>query len=106
MLTKINTPEWFKIVTDKALAQANLDGDATTDNGLCGFASVHIPANTSFGRWALKTGLMKKAIVGRGLYIWCPYYNQAHVKKMIWAQSYARILNDYGLNAWTQDSLD
>lgn len=64
---------------------------STVNNGCCGFASVHFAGNTAFGRWMKANKLAKKAIVGGGLYIWCPYYSQSHIQKAMWAQAFVRL---------------
>lgn len=96
----------FFALMERATIMANLDGDATLDNGLCGFASIHMPANTPFAKWAMRAGIFKKSPVQSGCYYWCRYYGQSYIKKMIWAQTFARVLRDEGINAWTSDSLD
>lgn len=74
--------------------------------GPCGFAWVNIyPANSSFGRWALKTGAARKAY-GGGLEIWISLFNQSVERKEACASAMAAVLRRGGLQAYANSRLD
>jgi hypothetical protein len=73
--------------------------------GLCGFAWVSFKGNTAFGRWAKKTGKATKAY-GGGLQIWVSSYGQSVTRKEAYAQAFATVLRDAGIEAYAGSRLD
>ena len=73
--------------------------------GLCGFASVRFKGNTSFGRWASKTGRATKAYEG-GLYVWVSEGGQSYDRKRAYAGAFAEVLRNAGIEAWAESRLD
>lgn len=63
-------------------------------DGVCGFAWVEFPGNTSFGRWASKNG---KARAGypKGLCVWVSEFNQSMQKKEAYARAFAQVLRSH-----------
>ncbi len=60
-------------------------------SGVCGFGWVQFKGNTPFGKWALATGLARKAYP-TGLAIYCHYFGQSMQRKEAWAHEVARLL--------------
>jgi hypothetical protein len=75
------------------------------DEGLCGFAWVGFKGNTSFGRWTKQNKLTRKSYTG-GLHLWVSDYNQSYDRKRAYAEAFARKLNEYGIEAYSDSRLD
>lgn len=73
--------------------------------GVCGFAWISFPGNTSFGKWA-KQHLGARRGYPKGLQIWVSDYGQSYEKKMAYAKAFARVLQEAGVNARAQGRLD
>jgi hypothetical protein len=74
-------------------------------DGLCGFAWVKFKGNTGFGRWAKKSGLARPAY-GGGLSYWITVGRQSVAIKEAYAQAFAKVLRDYGIEAYAESRLD
>jgi hypothetical protein len=76
------------------------------DDGACGFAWVTVkPANSSFGIWAKKTGLMRSAY-GGGIQYWVSEFGQSVERKSAFAAAYAETLRAAGIDAFAGSRLD
>jgi hypothetical protein len=73
--------------------------------GVCGFAWVWFKGNTPWGRWAKKTGLASKGYPA-GLQVWIGDYGQSMTRKEAYARAYAKVLRDYGIDAYAQSRMD
>lgn len=73
--------------------------------GLCGFAWVVTPGNTSFGRWGKKRGLLSKHYEG-GMHLWVRAFGQSVTRKEAYAAAYAAVLREAGLKAYSGSRLD
>ncbi len=73
--------------------------------GMCGFAWVVFKGNTSFGRWALKNKLARKAYSG-GLHLWVSDYEQSYDRKSAYAAAFAEVLRKHGVDAYADNRLD
>lgn len=74
-------------------------------DGPCGFASIEFPANTSWARWCKKNNIGNKH-TGTGYYIWVSEYNQSLQKKEKYASAFAKVLNGYGIKAYSSSRMD
>lgn len=75
------------------------------EDGLCGFAWVQFAGNTAFGRWAKANGLARKGYPN-GLQHWIRGYGQSVAKKEAYAQAFASILQQNGIQAYSGSRLD
>lgn len=74
--------------------------------GVCGFAWVTFPGNTSFGRWAVKQGHARKAY-GGGVQVWIGQYGQSAELKEAHANAMAKYLRENGVErAYAGSRLD
>ena len=74
-------------------------------DGPCGFAYVVLrKSNTSFAIWAKKRGLFSKGYSGTQL--WVSDFNQSVTLKGAYAQAYARVLNENGIECYSSSRLD
>lgn len=78
----------------------------TVWDGPCGFAWVVIrDGRSSFGRWAAKQGIARKAY-GGGLQVWCPLSTQSEARKRAYVEAYAGELRAAGVEAYGTSRLD
>jgi hypothetical protein len=73
--------------------------------GVCGFAWITIKGNTSFGRWAKKTGLARAAYP-KGLSFWVSAFGQSMDRKEAYARAFAKVLNEHGITAYAGSRMD
>jgi len=73
--------------------------------GPCGFASIRFPGNTAFGRWAKSSGLATPAYNG-GLRIFVGFGGQSLARKEAYANAYAAVLRDAGVDAYIESRMD
>jgi hypothetical protein len=73
--------------------------------GLCGFAWVNVPGNTSFGRWLRKRGLARPDYPS-GLAIWISAYSQSYERKTAHAMAMVAFLKGRGIEARAGSRLD
>jgi hypothetical protein len=71
----------------------------------CGFAWVNIKGTTAFARWVKKEGYFRKAY-GPGLQYWVSYGEQSMGRKEAFAEAFAKILRDNGIEASTGSRMD
>lgn len=76
-------------------------------DGVCGFAWVTVkPANSRFAKFMVKRGIAKKSGYEPGVYVWISDYNQSMQRKSAHARAMAKVLTDYGINAYSQSRMD
>ena len=76
------------------------------NDGVCGFASVIIkPANSKFAKFLVANGLARKAYAG-GVSMSIRDFNQSLTKKEAYAEGFAKVLRDNGINAWAESRMD
>ena len=73
--------------------------------GVCGFASIRFKANTGFGRWAKKTEKAMKSY-DVGLRVPVRVGGQSYETKVAYANAFASVLQDEGIEAWVEARLD
>lgn len=74
-------------------------------DGVCGFAWVEFPGNTSWGRWA-KAAKIARPNHPRGLCIWVSQFNQSMQKKEAYARAYVEVLRKHGIECHMQSRMD
>lgn len=74
-------------------------------DGVCGFAQICIKGNTKFGRWLKKYGLARNSYPS-GLSIGTPNFNQSLQRKEAYADAYAGVLRENGIEAYSQSRMD
>lgn len=75
--------------------------------GACGFAWVKVrPATSKFARWAKKQGIFDTAHYGGGAQLWVSDYNQSIDRKYAYAEAYAAVLRQHGIEAYADSRLD
>ena len=79
--------------------------DWLVNEGLCGFAWVNFKGNTAFGRALMKRGICRKGYPS-GLTLWIYQFNQSWERKKAYAQAYAKVLNENGVEATWGERLD
>ena len=77
----------------------------TVSEGACGFAWVTFAGNTPWGRWAKAQGIASKGYP-KGLQIWVSEFNQSVERKEAYAQAYAKVLREHGIEAYAHSRLD
>lgn len=86
-----------------------MDGDGTpvdyVADGVCGFAWVRVPGNTSFARWLGKNNMASKAYPS-GLSIWIGDYHQSYTRKSAHAYAMAQHLRANGIECSAGGRLD
>jgi hypothetical protein len=76
------------------------------DDGVCGFASVIVkPANCRFAKYLLDIGIGRKGY-GGGVTMSVRDFNQSLTKKEAYAEGFAKVLRDNGINAWVDSRMD
>jgi len=77
-------------------------------DGVCGFAWVNIkPGNSAFANWLKKNGLARKDSYAGGVTVWVGDYNQSMEKKEAYADAFAEVLRDNGIDrAYAQSRMD
>lgn len=75
-------------------------------DGVCGFAWVHLSkGNTSFARWAKKNNIARTSYYG-GMDIWVSEGSQSMQKKEAYANAYAKVLQDAGIECYPDSRMD
>lgn len=76
------------------------------DQVVCGFAWVKItPGTSGFAKWAVKNQIARKSFTG-GVDVWVSKFGQSILKKEAYADAYAAVLAQYGLQAYSGSRLD
>jgi hypothetical protein len=85
------------------------DSDGTmvdiVPEGMCGFAWLNVPGNTSFGRW-LKKQRLARPDYPTGLCVWISSYSQSYERKVKHAVAMASYLRDNGIECRVGSRLD
>lgn len=95
------------------LTESNLMDDSPRPDGQsflmddfpCGFAWIQFKGNTAWAKWAKAEGLARPAYP-KGMSIWVHDFNQSMTKKEVYAQAYAKVLRDNGIEAYAQSRMD
>lgn len=74
-------------------------------DGVCGFAWLNVPGNSSFGRWLKKQGIARPDYP-TGLCVWISAYEQSHDRKAAHAYAMARYLQQQGIECSARSRLD
>lgn len=93
------------MVTESDLMGNPIGRSWTVSEGACGFAWVTFAGNTPWGRWAKAQGIASKGYP-KGLQIWVSEFNQSVDRKEAYAQAYAKVLREHGIEAYAQSRLD
>lgn len=88
------------IVTDREGNRIDYVAD-----GVCGFAWINVPGNSSFGRWLKKQGIARPDYP-TGLSVWISAYGQSHDRKAAHAYAMARYLQQQGIECSARSRLD
>lgn len=84
-------------------------GDAIVEvvnDGVCGFAWVTVrPGNSSFALWLKKNMGARRAYYG-GMELWVSSYGQSMARKEAYAQAFANVLREAGINAYAGSRMD
>ncbi len=80
-------------------------GHEPIEAGMSGFAWVYFAGNTSFGKWAKKSGIASEHHP-KGLHVWVGEFNQSMERKRAYAMAYAEVLRSHGITAHSGWRLD
>ena len=76
------------------------------NDGVCGFASVIVkPANSKFAKFLVANQLARKHYAG-GVSMSIRDFNQSLTKKEAYAEGFAKVLRDNGIDAWAESRMD
>ena len=76
------------------------------NDGVCGFANVIIkPATSKFAKFLVANQLARKHYAG-GVSMSIRDFNQSLTKKEAYAQGFAKVLRDNGINAYVESRMD
>ena len=76
------------------------------NDGVCGFANVIVkPANSKFAKFLVANQLARKHYAG-GVSMSVRDFNQSLTKKEAYAEGFAKVLRDNGINAWAESRMD
>jgi hypothetical protein len=75
------------------------------EDGVCGFAWVQFKGNTPWGRWAKKNAKARPGYPS-GLQISVHAYNQSMQKKEVYAAAFAKVLQEAGIEAYSNSRMD
>ena len=76
------------------------------NDGVCGFANVIIkPATSKFAKFLVANQLARKHYAG-GVSMSIRDFNQSLTKKEAYAQGFAKVLRDNGIDAWAESRMD
>jgi len=75
-------------------------------DGVCGFAEVRVrPGNSRFANFMKKQMGARKAYYG-GISLWISDYGQSMELKQAYANAYAGVLQENGIDAWSESRMD
>lgn len=77
----------------------------TYADGMCGFASVRVKGNTSFGKWLVASENGHKSCAG-GVLLWISEHGQSYARKLAHAEAMAGVLRAAGVDARVESNLD
>jgi hypothetical protein len=76
-------------------------------DGVCGFAWVTVPGNSSFAKWRKKMGgRAEREYYGGCCIKWVAEFNQSMTRKEAYAEAMARVLNEGGVPARSHSRID
>lgn len=76
------------------------------EGGVCGFAWITIkPARGKFVSWCKENKLGSTSSMG-GFTIWVSEFGQSMARKEEYARAFAKVLNNYGVNAYADSRID
>lgn len=73
--------------------------------GVCGFAWVTVPGNSSFGRWLKSTG-KGSSMYGGGTGFYVHSFGQSMELKEAYARAFVKVLQEAGVSAWYSSRMD
>lgn len=74
--------------------------------GVCGFAWVVVrPGTSAFARWIKANKGARKHYYG-GMELWVSRYGQSMERKEAYAQAFAKVLRDHGVDAYAGSRMD
>lgn len=77
------------------------------ESGPCGFAWINIkPANGQVAKELVKRSLARKDGYEGGVTVWVSHFDQSWERKRAFAQAFAQVLKDAGVQARASDRLD
>ena len=77
------------------------------EGGVCGFAWVKIrPARGKFVQWLKEQNIGSKDNYEGGYTIWCHEFGQSLTRKEAFVQAFAKVLREYGIDAYGQSRID
>lgn len=75
--------------------------------GACGFAWVIVrPGTSAFAKYLKKVGKARPDSYYGGVCVWVSQFNQSVARKEAYAQAYASVLSNAGVNAYANSRLD
>lgn len=74
-------------------------------DGPCGYAWVKIKGRGKFAKWAKDSGVARPSALG-GYTIYPSLMTQSMERKEAWANAYAQVLRDHGIEAYVDTRLD
>ena len=94
------------VIVSEADLQGNLIGKSWyVDDGACGFAWIAFKGNTAFGKWAKAQGIARSHYPS-GLCVWVGEFGQSVDRKSAYAEAYAQVLREAGIDASSGSRLD
>ena len=76
-------------------------------DGVCGFACVNIkPARGKFVTWMKKNNVGRKDNYYGGWTVWVSGFGQSMARKEDYARAFSKVLNDYGITAYSMSRMD
>jgi len=76
-------------------------------DGVCGFAWVNIkPARGKFVTWMKKNDVGRKDNYYGGWTVWVSGFGQSMARKEDYARAFSKVLNDYGITAYSMSRMD
>ena len=76
-------------------------------DGVCGFAWVNIkPARGKFVTWMKKNNVGRKDNYYGGWTVWVSGFGQSMARKEDYARAFSKVLNDYGITAYSMSRMD
>ncbi len=77
------------------------------EGGVCGFAWVKIrPARGKFVQWLKEQNIGSKDNYEGGYTIWCHEFGQSLTRKEAFVGAFAKVLREYGIDAYGQSRID
>lgn len=74
--------------------------------GVCGFAEIRFPARGGFQQWARATEKARKSDYQGGAYIWVREFDQSMERKAAYADAFAAVLREAGIQATAHSKED